>query len=140
MKKRLETYRELIAYLFAGVSTTMVSLAVYYVLTRTVWNPKDVLQLQMANVVSWICAVLYAYVVNRKFVFQSDSKQVGKELTMFIGTRISTLLVDMGVMYVLVVLWHMLDGYAKVSSQVLVIVLNYVLGKVFVFRKGERVQ
>ena len=66
-------YKEIINYLIVGVLTTVVSLTVYYGLVLTVLNPKNPIQLQAANIASWICAVAFAYWANRKFVFESKS-------------------------------------------------------------------
>ena len=59
-----------------GVLTTVVSLGVYYALVLTILDPNNGFQLQIANVVSWIAAVTFAYYTNRKFVFKSNSKNV----------------------------------------------------------------
>ena len=60
-------YKEIINYLIVGVLTTVVSLTVYYGLVLTILNPKNPIQLQAANIASWICAVAFAYWANRKF-------------------------------------------------------------------------
>ena len=64
-------YKEIISYLIFGVLTTIVSLMTYYLLVYTVLNPENVFQLQIANILSWIVGVLFAYFTNRKFVFES---------------------------------------------------------------------
>ena len=82
-------------YLIVGFLTTVVSFIVYFGLTRTVLNPNDAIQLQIANVISWIVAVIFAYVTNRIFVFNSKSKDYMKEITSFVSGRVVTLLVGM---------------------------------------------
>ena len=66
--------REIIRYLIVGVLTTVVSLGTYYGLTLTVLDPDNAVQLQIANVLSWIAAVTFAYFANRKYVFRSENR------------------------------------------------------------------
>ena len=66
--------REIIMYLIFGVLTTVVSLAVYYLLIFTVLNPENAIQLQIANILSWVAGVAFAYITNRKYVFESNEK------------------------------------------------------------------
>ncbi len=61
--------KEIINYLIFGVLTTIVGLGVYYGLTLTVLDPNKALELQIANIISWISAVTFAYFTNRKWVF-----------------------------------------------------------------------
>ena len=131
-------YEEIINYLIVGVLTTVVSLAIYYGSVLTFLNPENAIQLQIANVISWIGAVAFAYVTNRKFVFKSHSKNRLSEAAKFVGSRVATLLMDMAVMYLLVTLLHGSDKIAKLVSQVAVMVGNYVLSKLFVFRKNSQ--
>lgn len=128
-------YKEIINYLIVGVLTTVVSLAVYYGLTLTILDPAKPIQLQAANVVSWICAVAFAYFTNRKFVFESKSKDVVKEAGAFVTARIGTLVMDMVFMFVTVSLLGMNDKVAKLLDQVMVTIANYVFSKLFVFKK-----
>lgn len=86
MKKLINLYKkheEIINYLIVGVLTTVVSLAVKWGLLFTILNPKNSLQLQVAVVISWIAAVVFAYITNRIFVFKSKSKKILKEITSF---------------------------------------------------------
>lgn len=130
-------YKEIINYLIVGVLTTVVSLGVYYGLVLTVLNPRDALQLQIANVISWICAVTFAYFTNRRFVFESHNQDMAGEAAAFVTSRVGTLLMDMGIMFVTVTLLGMSDKIAKLISQVAVTVGNYVLSKFFVFNKKD---
>ena len=133
--KLFKKYEEIISYLIVGVLTTIVSLVSYYLLTYTVLDPKIGFQLQVANVISWILSVAFAYITNRKYVFKSKSKDITKELTSFVGSRVATLLMDMLIMFVFVTVLHLNDKVFKLVSQVVVIVLNYVFSKLFVFKK-----
>lgn len=130
-------YKEIINYLIVGVLTTVVSLTVYYGLVLTVLNPKNPIQLQAANIVSWICAVAFAYWANRKFVFESKSKEIVKEAGAFVTARVGTLVMDMVFMFVTVSLFGMNDKVAKLLDQVMVTIANYVFSKLFVFKDKQ---
>ncbi|MCI8464547.1 MAG: GtrA family protein [Lachnospiraceae bacterium] len=130
-------YEEIINYLIAGVLTTLVSLAAYYGCVLTVLDPLDGVQLQAANVISWILAVAFAYGINRGFVFKSKSKNRLSEALRFVGSRVTTLFMDMAVMYVFVTLLKGNDKIGKLFSQVVVMAGNYLLSKLFVFRKRK---
>jgi putative flippase GtrA len=130
-------YKEIINYLIVGVLTTVVSLTVYYGLVLTILNPKNPIQLQAANITSWICAVAFAYWANRKFVFESKSKEIVKEASAFVTARVGTLVMDMVFMFVTVSLFGMNDKVAKLLDQVMVTIANYVFSKLFVFKDKQ---
>ena len=141
MKKVLDLYKkyeEIINYLIFGVLTTIVSLGTYYLLVFTILNPKNAILLQIANVLSWVTGVLFAFFTNRKYVFKSKNKNKKKEFVSFVGARVVTLLMDMVVMFIGVTLLKGNDKIIKLLSQVLVVVGNYVFSKLFVFRKGKK--
>ena len=135
MKELFNKYKEIIMYLIFGVLTTVISLIVYYALTYTILNPNNSIYLQIANILSWIAGVLFAYFTNRKYVFESKNKNKLKEFISFVGARVTTLILDMIIMGVGVSLLHGNDKILKLISQVLVIVGNYVLSKLIVFKK-----
>ena len=122
-------------YLIVGFLTMVVALISYYVLTRTCLNPKNEVELQIANVISWVIAVIFAYFTNRIFVFKSKSKRCFHEFTSFVGARILTLFVDMITMFLVVSVFLGPDIVGKIISQVLVTVLNYIFSKIFVFKE-----
>lgn len=128
-------YKEVINYLIFGFLTTVVSLVVYYVLTFTVLEPENTVSLQIANVLSWVASVVFAYVTNRKYVFNSKSKNIIKEMGSFFGARIVTLLMDMFIMFIGVTVLRGNDRILKIISQVVIIISNYVFSKLFVFKK-----
>lgn len=130
-------YQEIINYLIVGVMTTAVSRFFYYLSTRTFLDVKDPFQLQIANIIKWVTGVLFAYVTNKIFVFKSKRKDILKEFTSFASSRVITLFLDMGVMYLLVTKMAVHDMIAFFISQVLVTVGNYIFSKLFVFRKKE---
>lgn len=139
LKRRLqsifEKHREIIMYLLFGVLTTLVSLITYFLCTTLFLDADNAVQLQIANVIAWIVSVLFAYVTNRKYVFKSHNSVI-REMAKFYLSRVSTLLIDMLLMYVLVTVSGIADGVAKIVVQIVVIVANYVFGKLLVF-KGE---
>ena len=92
--------------------------------------------MQLANVLSWIVAVTFAYVMSRIYVFQSKRKNVLQEIVSFYSSRLLTLFMDMAIMFVMVTLLGINDKIAKLVVQMVVTVANYVFSKIFVFR-GE---
>ena len=130
-------YREIIVYLIVGVLTTIVSLGVYYGLVLTVLDPNKAIELQIANILSWVAAVTFAYFANRIFVFKSKNSNMLKEGFKFCSSRIFTLLVDMLIMFVTVTLLHFNDKIAKIIVQVVVTILNYIISKFIVFKKSK---
>lgn len=134
ISKLYKKYKEIIHYLIVGVLTTVVSLGVYYACVLTFLNPEHALQLQAANVISWIAAVTFAYFTNRTFVFESKSEYIGREMASFYVSRLTTLLIDMACMFLMVTLLGFNDKIAKLLVQVIVTVGNYILSKLFVFK------
>lgn len=132
-------YEEIINYLIVGVLTTIVSLIVKWGLLFTVLDPKNSVQLQVAVVISWIAAVVFAYITNRIFVFKSKSKKILKEIMSFFGARLLTLGLEMIIMWFFVTflklnsdLWVLMW---TMVAQILVIIFNYIFSKLFVFKK-----
>ena len=137
LKTKYAEYAEIIRYLIIGILTTLVSLGTYYALVLTILNPDDALQVQVANVISWVVSVLFAYFTNRSFVFKVKDSHVLSEFCKFVASRIFTLLVDMAIMFIFVSLLHLDDKIIKLITQVIVIVLNYILSKFLVFIKPK---
>ncbi len=139
MKQKIQElwkkYKEIILYLIFGVLTTVVSLVLYYLLVFTILDPNNAIQLQIANIISWIGSVAFAYVTNRKFVFESKNQNKIKEATSFVMARVATLIMDMAIMFVGVTILHSNDKIMKLISQVVVIIANYVFSKLVVFKK-----
>lgn len=137
MKDLYNKYKEIINYLIFGVLTTVISLVVYYVLTLTLLNPNKSIELQIANIISWCAGVLFAYFTNRKFVFESKNNNRLKEFVTFTGARVTTLILDMLIMFIFVTTLKLNDKIFKLVSQVLVIVGNYILSKLIVFKRDN---
>ena len=145
MKKIIDLYKkyeEIINYLIIGILTTVVNLAVKYALLFTVLNASDATQLQIAVVISWVVACIFAYITNRKIVFKSKSKKILKEFTAFVSARIFTLILEMLIMFIFVTLLNLdSDLWVVIWSlvaQVVVIVVNYVLSKLVIFKKEKK--
>ena len=128
-------YKEIINYLIFGILTTIVSLTVYYGLTIAILNPNNPVSLQFANVISWIAGVIFAYITNRKFVFNSKNKNLYKEISSFIGARIITLLMDMLTMFIGVTMLKCNDKIIKLIAQIIVVIGNYIFSKMFIFKR-----
>ena len=130
-------YEEIINYLIVGILTTIVSLGTYFLFVNTFLSDKSDLSIQIANVLSWICAVTFAYFTNRIFVFKSKSenKEKIKEAIKFYTSRIASLIMDMVLMYILYSLMHIDDTISKLIVQVFVTIANYILAKLLVFKK-----
>ena len=134
MKTIYHKYEEIISYLFFGVLTTVISLLVYYLLVCTILNPDNAFFLQIANILSWISGVIFAYITNKKYVFKSKNKNYTKEIGKFVGSRLITLFMDMAIMFVGVTLINGNDKIMKLISQIVVIISNYLFSKIFVFK------
>lgn len=136
IKKLYKQYEEIINYLIIGVLTTIVSLGTYFIFTHTFLDD-SALGIQIANVLSWICAVLFAYVTNRIIVFKSKNQNIVKEMISFFSSRLFSLLVEMMAMFIMATLIGINHLIAKFVCQVIVTVLNYILSKLIVFKKKK---
>ncbi len=136
IKRLYQKYKEIINYLIFGVLTTIVSLATYYFLTATILNPDNPLELQIANVISWIFAVTFAYFTNRKYVFNSKDNNIIGEMIKFYLARLASLLIDMALMYIFVSVLKRDHRIVKVIVQIVVVILNYIFSKLLVFKRG----
>ena len=123
-------YKEIINYLIFGGLTTVVSIATYALFAKVFH-----IDYLISNVLSWILAVLFAYITNKIFVFESKSKKNIKEITSFFFFRIVSLVMEMVILYIFVDMLHIDDLITKIIAQVIVIISNYVFSKVFVFKK-----
>ena len=136
IRKLYKKYKEIINYLIIGVLTTLVSLGVYYGLVLSILDPKHSLQLQTANVISWVVSVAFSYFANRWFVFESKNKNIPKEIAAFFTARLGTLFIDMGGMFAAVTCLGINDKAAKIFVQVIVIAANYIFSKFWVFKQN----
>lgn len=121
--------------MFFGVCTTLVNLITKWILLLTVFDSKVSLELQASIIISWIVSVFFAYITNRVFVFSSNNKNIFKEIISFFSSRIATLLLEMVIMFIFVTKLNLNVFIFTIVTQVLVITLNYVFSKIFVFKK-----
>ncbi len=160
MKALFEKYREIIMYLIFGVLTTVVGVGTYWLIfvlaehgLRLDLSDKDsALYLGVylsAQLIHWVAAVLFAFFTNKKWVFtDARPEPLGRQLITFAGSRVATLLLDIAVTYVGVLCFAAIlpKGYllfsaltpdllGKIAAAVLVVIANYVLSKLFVFKK-----
>ncbi|WP_092923869.1 GtrA family protein [Romboutsia hominis] len=129
----LKKYRESIMYLVFGGLTVGVNIATYVGLTRIIE-----LNYMVANIIAWIVAVIFAYITNKFFVFESNNTELKfliKEFTSFVSCRLLSGVMEMILMYVMIDMMGINDFITKIFTNILVIVLNYVLSKVIIFKK-----
>jgi len=134
LEKKLPTVfnRETVSYIVFGVLTTVVSF-VSQMLFSAAGFPVIV-----NTIGSWVCAVLFAYIVNKLFVFESKTdtaKAFWRELVLFIGARVASLGMELVFMFVTVELLHFSEAVCKLIAQVFILVANYIFSKLFIFKK-----
>lgn len=132
IKKIINRYKDILAYIFFGVCTTVVNIIVY-------WIAAHLLNCGTtgSTIIAWIVAVLFAYVTNRNWVFQSSADgyiYILKEMMAFFLCRLTTGLLDVICMYIFVELMQWNDMVVKCLSNLAVIVLNYVASKLIIFK------
>lgn len=128
-------YKEQILYIVFGFLTTAINLAVYF-LARAVKTP-----LIAADIIAWIVGVVFAYVTNRKYVFQSTvqgDRACIIEMISFVIARLISLGIDIFFLVVTVKWLGLWEVPMKLTANVIVIIANYVFSKFFVFRDREK--
>lgn len=126
-------HKEVLLYLFFGGCAFVISIASYAVANVT-FGINELI----ANIISWVLAVLFAFFTNRGWVFQSETHTAmafWKQFAEFIGGRVATLVVEEAIIFVFITLMGLNSVAVKVAAQVVVIVLNYVISKFWVFKK-----
>ena len=136
MKKRiLKLYEnDVIRYIFWGGCTTLVNLVSFYIMRELG------IILMAANVVSIILAILFAYVVNSKYVFQDKCETLKDHVQpfcKFVSARLITMVIEVGGVWLLVSVMGLNDMIGKFLTQFIVLILNYVFSKFFVFTTGK---
>ena len=120
--------KELFWYVVFGILTTVVNIVVYFIFSRLGVN------YLISNILAWFLSVLFAYVTNRRWVFESKSSNVLKECGLFFSGRIFSGIIDTGLMYLFIDILSIGDVVSKIVIQVIVVVLNYVISKWVVFK------
>lgn len=121
--------RELFLYVVFGTFTFFVNLITYFLFESVLG-----INYLISNVLAWFFSVLFAYVTNRIWVFESKSPDILKEMALFFGGRIFSGVVDTALMYLFIDVLVIGDVISKIVVQVIVIVLNYVFSKLIVFK------
>lgn len=128
-----EKYKDVIPYLVFGVLTTAVNIASYWVCAHPFNMP-----VMVSTVIAWILSVLFAYITNRKWVFHSVTSgfhDIFMEIVYFFCARLATGIFDWSFMFIFVDMLNLNDMFIKVVSNVIVVVLNYIASKLFIFKK-----
>ena len=129
--------KSILLYIFFGGLTTVVSIGTF-ALCNSVLSITELI----SNVFSWIAAVTFAYVTNKIWVFHSKAtgKGIIKEALAFYGGRLTTLFIEELLLLVFVTLLHFNGLIIKTAAQFVVLVLNYLISKIFIFRGAEQKQ
>ncbi len=127
-----QKHREALLYLFFGGLTTLVSILSFWLFTAGLG-----LNELIANVLSWILAVLFAYLTNARWVFEAKPRGFGERVQLllrFYAGRLATLGVEEALLWIFITRLHLPAMPVKIAAQVVVIVLNYVISKLLVFK------
>ena len=121
--------RELVLYVVFGAFTFLVNIVTYF-LFQSVMG----INYLVSNVLAWFFSVLFAYITNRTWVFESKSPEILKEMSLFFGGRIFSGVADTVLMYLFIDVLVLGNTFSKIVVQIIVIVLNYVFSKLIVFK------
>jgi len=127
-------YREVVNYLIFGGLTTLVNFVVYFIAK---WIG---IEEWISNALAWIIAVIFAYITNKLFVFESkttEKKEILKEISSFFACRAFSGILDIGLFWLLVEKLGFNDVIIKIILQIIVILLNYTFSKLWVFKKKK---
>ena len=131
----LKKYKEMILYLIVGGLTTLINVVSYWLFA----HPLS-LNTVISTVLAWFVSVLFAFFANKIVVFGSKSyekKVFLKEMLLFFVSRAATGALDVAIMYIFVDLLLFNDVVIKIISNVIIIILNYVISKFLVFGKNK---
>lgn len=121
--------KEMVLYLFFGVLTTLINITSFYFLHKISDN------LIITNSIAWIISVLFAFITNKNIVFKSNGNII-KEILMFFLARLLSLLFDN--IFMLILTETIGDMLAKIITNIFVIIINYILSKIFIFTKKDQ--
>lgn len=120
--------KEIISYIIFGILTTVVNI-VCFKIGEPIFN-----NLLITNVIAWFISVVFAYITNAKFVFIDSKDMSFKQFLTFTASRLATLVIETILLYVLLDLVHIDSLVSKIISNIIVIVLNFILSKLLVFK------
>lgn len=132
IKKFIVRYDLEILYLFMGILTTIINFVVYF-LSREIFRIHYI----EANIIAWVIAVLFAYIANRTWVFQSKNTNILHEIWLFVISRLFTLLLETGLLFIAVDVLHSNDLAAKIVIAILIVACNYITAKWIIFKRGK---
>ena len=136
IKELYTKYKEIINYLVFGVLSTVVNFVTYYITARFIGIDEVI-----SSGISWFCSVTFAYITNKVFVFESKtntSREFVKEMITFYLSRVlSGALCDVGTFALMVKVLHINDIVSKIVTQVMVVIVNYILSKLVIFKKKK---
>lgn len=129
---RLTTY-EMIVYIFFGAVTTFINWASFLLIKQSLRQSTA-----FANAAAWVIAVIFAYVVNKRYVFKSHQDTIGAllwEFALFIVARLLSFAFDEAFMVVTVDYLYCPAGLAKILANIVVLIMNYIASKIIIFKK-----
>ncbi len=129
----LKKHRVFIKYMIYGAGTTVINIAVYFYLVHVFGDSFY----QLWNVIAWILAVSYSFFVNEKFVFKKeyeDKYELLRSFYSFAFSRVLSLILESGILFIGVSVMDYNDKFIKILAGVIVVIINYFLGKRFVFK------
>ena len=123
--------KETLLYLFFGGLTTLINIIIYKSL---VFLNIDYI---IANIIAWVISVIFAFITNKYYVFNKKNTNLIKEFIKFISSRLGTGLLDLFFMFLTVSIFNFDDFIMKILSNIIVIILNYLLSKFIVFKNNS---
>lgn len=130
--EKIKKHREFILYLIFGVATTLVNIVAYWALARLLS-----VGVLISTVLAWLVSVIFAFITSRLFVFEARSGNILWQMATFFASRIFTGVVDTAIMVIFADMLGFNDIIIKILANVVVIVLNFILSKLIVFRKRK---
>lgn len=128
-------YEEGINYLIFGFLAFVLNYVLYFLFASALQ-----MHYMAATALSWVLTVVFAYWTNRTFVFKSnnkDAQSLGKEFVSFIGARVATEVLELALMFLMVDCADLNEYFSKLICQVIVIVANYFLSKLWIFKEKK---
>lgn len=136
--KYVKKYEELIAYFIVGGLNTILAWVLWIVLSNSIFDVHIIWQNIMLSILSWIVCNCIVYVLNRVFVFKSKESNIFSEFLKFSVSRLLTLILDSVMIVILINICNMDEIIAKLITTITVIIVNYLLSKLLVFKKSEK--
>ena len=137
IKEQYFKYKEIINYLVFGGLATVVNFVTYFIVARLMGIDEV-----LSSGISWFFSVLFAYITKKLFVFESKTEGIKTVLigmsSFFLASIVSGILCDVGTFALMVKVFNINDLFAKIVTQVMVVIVNYVFSKLIIFRKKNK--